>query len=94
MIKVTARLEEISGLLSFWIGLLYLFMMAETVFYVHGVADTVFVILVGMWSAALLATSRRGGPGVVMFRIVSVASLVIGAIATAIWLPTFRALHS
>ena len=86
MSRFTTAVEEISGLLSFWVGLLYLFIAGEMAFYVHGVAAAMPVVGVAVWSIALLVASRRAGRGVVMFRIVSLAILLIGTVMAALFL--------
>ena len=80
-----ARVEEVSGLLSFWVGLLLLFMAGEMAFYTHGVAQTILDVVMAVWSIALLVSSRRAGYRVVVFRIVSIVVIVIGLIAAAVF---------
>jgi hypothetical protein len=86
MRKFGTRVGEVSGLLSFWVGLLYLFVAGEMAFYTHGLAQTILDVVVAVWSIALLVSSRRAGYRVVVFRIVSIVVIVIGAIAAAAYL--------
>jgi len=83
-------IEEISGLVGLWIGLLFLFLAGQMAFYIHNPAEWILVIVTAVWSVALLVTSRRAGHRVVLFRIVSVSILVIGTLAAAIFLPWKR----
>jgi hypothetical protein len=80
------RVEEVSGLLSFWVGLLCLFVAGEMAVYTHGVAQTILDAVMAVWSIALLVSSRRAGHRVVLFRIVSIVVIVIGTIAAAVFL--------
>jgi len=87
MKHVNTRLEELSGLISFLVGLLCLFVAASIAFYIRNPRDWIFVAVAGVWGVTLLIGSRRGGRGLVVFRIVSVLVLVIGTIAAAVLLP-------
>jgi len=90
MSKFSTSIEEMSGLISFWVGLLFLFIAGEMAFYVNDAVEWIPVIVTAIWSLALLVASRRAGRLVVLFRIVSVVILVIGTIVSAIFLPLTR----
>ena len=77
------RVEEVSGLLIFWVGLLYLFMAGEMAFYSLGSAQIILDVVVAVWSIALLVASRRARYRGVLFRTVSIILLVIGSIVAA-----------
>ena len=87
MSRLSTLLEEFSGLASFWVGLLFLFISGQMAFDVRGAAGWIPVIGIGGWSIALLAASRRGGRSIVLFRILSTIVLVVGTILAAILLP-------
>ena len=90
MSKVSTLIEEVSGLVGFWVGLLYLFVAGEMLFHVRGGAELILPAVTAIWSVALLVTSRRAGHRVVLFRIASVSILLIGAVAAAVFLPWRR----
>jgi len=90
MKHVNTRLEELSGLLSFWVGLLCLFVAANMAFYIRNLGSWVLVFVAGIWGIALLIGSRRGGRGLVIFRTISVFVIVVGTIGAAVLLPTLH----
>jgi hypothetical protein len=90
MKKVSRLMEELSGLASFWVGLLYLFIAVSMAFYIHNTADALVMIITAIWSLSLLLASRRAGYGVVLFRMVSVLVLMMGTVLAAIFLPIRR----
>jgi hypothetical protein len=90
MSKFGTSIEEISGLVSFWVGLVFWFMAGEMAFNVHNAVGWILVVVIVVWSLALLVASHRGGRCVVLFRIVSVVILVIGTVVSAIFLPLTR----
>ena len=51
------KIETITGVLSFCVGVVYLLMVLSAAPYVHSVREGTFVGLVGVWSVALLVTS-------------------------------------
>jgi hypothetical protein len=83
-------IEEISGLLSFWVGLLFLFIAGEMAFYIRNRAGLILAVVTAIWSVALLVASRRSGRGVVLFRIVSISMLLICTTLAAVLLPWKR----
>ena len=92
--NIAAKLEVISGLLSFCVGLLYLITVASEAFDIHSLGEGLFVGIMATWSLALVIASRPARAAVVIFRIVSVMILVCGPIAAAIWLPDLHKLRS
>ena len=70
MSKLSTSIEEISGLVSFWAALFFLFIAGEMAFYVHNAGEWIPVVVIGIWGLALLVASRRAGQRVVLFRIV------------------------
>jgi hypothetical protein len=50
MSTISTLIEEISGLVSLWIGLLFLFMAGEMAFYIHSAAEVIPAIVTATWS--------------------------------------------
>lgn len=88
--KIGTLIEEISGLLSFWVGLLFLFIAGEMAFYIRSRGGLTLVVATAIWSAMLLVASRRSGRGVVLIRIASISILLIGTALAAVLLPWRR----
>lgn len=91
---VNSTLEVISGIVSFCVGLLYLIIVASAALYIHSLGDGLFLGAMATWSLALVIASGRAGAAGVVFRIVSLAILVMGPLAAAIWLPDLHKFRS
>ncbi|MGA8541297.1 MAG: hypothetical protein WB566_17475 [Terriglobales bacterium] len=90
MSKISTLIEEISGGVSFCIGLIFLFIAGQMAFYIRNAGEAILPVVIAIWSVALLLTSRRAGRRVVLFRIVSISILVIGTVVAAILLPPLK----
>jgi hypothetical protein len=88
--KIGTLIEEASGLVSFWVGLLFLFVAGEMAFSIRHQAELILAAVTAIWSVALLVTSRCAGRHVVLFRIGSVLVLLIGTSLAAVFLPWKR----
>jgi hypothetical protein len=92
MTIVDKETEAITGVMSFCVALFYLFLAITAA---HSLRDCMFSGPIAGWGLALVATSRRASNrGVVVFRIVSIAVMVVGAFVAAVLLPDLHGLHS